>query len=365
MSLRKLRDQPGGGAEVLTEHGRATLWVGEAPSIPVHPNLSWALAKGQLRGERAWLEHRPEGARLDELSGLTGAETAMLLLDVAEGLAELHREGLSHGAVDAHHIVVGPGGRATLIGPRGGDRTEAREDDAGALRRLMAELWPATAPPPPDPGLEPASVLAEALAGWLAFEFPDHSPFSLGSRSRAAMPPPEPSTPLPFREDERFDEVGLGLGEDLTSRGLLDRWATGRSLSGAITGAIEWTRPQGGDSEDLPDVQLLARLMAPPDHPPDPARFSQVQGQPCQPIKALMADEPLDPLPLPSGVPLSAPLPGAIPTPLARIGNELPTEPGTRPSIREEVSSRALTYAGVALVAALVTAGALLAWVLT
>ena len=364
MSPRLLREQPGGGHEVLLDAGRATLWMGEAPTLPEHPNLSWKLASGQLRGERAWLEHRPEGARLDELNGLNGAEIAMLLLDVAEALATLHAGGLSHGAVDAAHVVVDLAGRGTLIGPRGGDRTEAREDDAAALRRLMAELWPPTAPPPPDPGAEPAEVIAEALAGWLAFEFPNHSPFALGSRSRAAQPPLEQGATLPFLEDERFDEVGLDLGEELHSRGLLDRWATSRSLSGAITGAIEWTKPQGEDTGEVPDVQLLARLMAPPQHPPDPLRFAEVEGQPCQPIKALMADEPLDPVPLPSGVPLSAPLPQAAPAPT--VGNELPTEPGTRPTaIGEEVSSRTLRYAAVALALALVLLGGLLAWVLT
>jgi len=43
-------------------------------------------------------------------------------------------------------------------------------------------------------------------------------------------------------------------------------------------------------------------LVSPPQNPPDPDRFSGVEGTPCHPIKKRVAEEPLDPLPLPDGI---------------------------------------------------------------
>ena len=356
--MRKVRDQPEHGIEAVDQGARLTVWPGDPPADAVeHPGLAWALGEGQLDGEPCWLEHRPPGARLAELQNLSAAELGMVLLDVAEAIAALNAAGAWHGAIDADHVVVSHGGRAMVIGlcPREG----SVEADARALRMLMAELWPATAPPPPDPGEEPASVLAEALSGWLDFEYPDHTPFSLGSRSRAATPDATEEILRVRRVREQFDEIGLDIGTDSYGRGLLDRWATGSSLSGAHTGAIEFTRP-GPDADETPRASLLARLLSPPERPPDPLRFDAIEGQPCGEIKRLIADEPLDPLPLPSSTPRRNLLP-ATPIP---VPEDPPTEPTRPTAITEEISDRALVIAGVSVFVALGAAGAILAWVL-
>lgn len=282
----------------------------------------------------------------------------MVLLDLAEALAALHESGRHHGAVDQEHVVISHQGRAILIGL--GARDGSADADSSALRMLMAELWPPTAPPPPDPGQEPASVLAEALSGWLAYEFPDNTAFSLGTRSRAETPEVgDDAETIPFRAAGAFDEVGLDVGPDRYGRGLLDRWATGNSLSGAHTGAIEWTRPKDDADEHVPSSgALLTRLVSPPEHPPDPARFDAVEGQPCEEIKALIANEPLEPLPLP-GASRRRPLP----TPM--MPSEDPDEPTRPTAIAEEVSETALRMVGALLIAALFALAIVVAWVLT
>ena len=112
---------------------------------------------------------------------------------------------------------------------------------------------------------------------------------------------------------------------------------------------------------------LLARLMSPPEVPPDPDRFADVEGEPCQPIKAMLAEEPLDPLPVPEGVllrpdggelaaPPTMPQATASPTPSSTNGDFLDESPPD-----EEVSARAMQAVGVGLVLAL-AAAALVAW---
>ena len=338
MSLRRVREQPGGGVEALREGARVTLWPGKAPGRPPeHPGLAWPIEEGWLHEQGVWLEHRPQGARLGELRDqLAPAEVELVLQHLAGALAALHEAGQHHGSVDVEHVVVSHRGRAVLIGL--GQRKGSRVADKRALGLLRVELSSPSAAPPPVPG--------EATAA------------SLGARSRAGTAElPANTETIPFRTAGAFDEVRLDLGPDRYGRGLLDRWATGHSLSGAHTGAIEWTRP-GNEHEEQTEssAALLTRLVSPPERPPDPRRFAAVEGQPSEEIKALVANEPLEPLPLPSATrrrPLPAPLP------------EDNTDEPTRPTaIAEEVSETALRVVAVLLIAALVAVAIVLAWIL-
>lgn len=372
-TFRKVRSH-GRGTELAEGAARYTLWPGEpCQGVPEHPSLAWPVDSSRMDGEPAWLESRPAGPLLAELSGLSVPEVGMVMLDVAEGLAELHAHELTHGCVDERHIVVTEGGRAVLIGV--GVEPGDKERDAAALRTLMERLWP---PPttPPDPGEEPATVIAETLAGWLDYEYPDHSTLALGTRARQAAPrlPERPervvwrnAVPEPL---DWLDEVSV-----VTNRRDLDRWNTTSShISGAITGGLEGTQPILGFIDEEPGrMALLARLMSPPEVPPDPDRFQDVEGEPCQAIKALLAEEALDPLPVPEGVlrrdlggelaarptePQARTLPGfRVPhTPLGtdEVSSEVAEEP------HEEVSPRAMRLVGLGLVMALLAAGLVL-----
>jgi hypothetical protein len=366
-TLRKVRLH-GRGTEVAEGPTRYTVWPGLPPEgSPEHPSLAWMVEPGVVEGEPAWLESRPEGALLADLSGLSVPELGMLMLDVAEGLAELHEHGLCHGSVDERHILVTQGGRGVLIGA--GVHPGSLDADSNGLRAVMLRQWP---PPsePPDPGEEPAAVVAETLAGWLAYEYPDHSTLALGTRAREAAPSmPDRAERIAWNA-EVPDSLGWVDEDSIAIRtGPLDRWSTTSShISGAITGALEGTQPIPHFLEDEPRrMLLLARLMSPPDAPPDPDRFDAVEGEPCQAIKALLAEEPLDPLPVPEGV-LRRELDGVItarptqPRPAALPPWQPPTdEVSQEEPLPEEVSPRAMQAVGYGLVLAL-CAAALVAW---
>ncbi|MCB9762730.1 MAG: hypothetical protein H6739_23215 [Alphaproteobacteria bacterium] len=327
MRLSRLRIvRPHGDAfEAISDDGqgpRVTAWPGAPPPRPPkHRSLARPIDGGLLQLEQGpyWMELRPPGALVSELSGLSLPEVGLMLLNVAEALTALHGGGLVHGAVDADHVVIAPGGRAVLIGV--GEQPGTADDDIHGLRMMMAALWPETATaPPPDPGSEPAEVHVESLSGWLDCEFPDHSSFSLGSRSLHAAPPLPDDAPMLDalvidREDEGLDEVGVNLGPD-GERGLLDPWTTG--TGNTATGTKEITGSEG----DAPPqkVALVGRLMSPPDRDLDPERFAGREADAARALKGLIADEPLDPVPTPSGVPL--PAPDAV---------DLPDDPDTLP----------------------------------
>ncbi|MCK6502301.1 hypothetical protein L6R53_02700 [Myxococcota bacterium] len=96
------------------------------------------------------------------------------------------------------------------------------------------------------------------------------------------------------------DEVGVDLGRDEGTRGLLDSWAgrtaPGELTQGEATGALA--------AEELPLTAVLARVAASLGRPDGLERLAGARGQPSRAVKALIADEPLDPLPVPEGLSL-------------------------------------------------------------
>lgn len=119
--------------------------------------------------------------------------------------------------------------------------------------------------------------------------------------------PPDPPDP-PDRLDASgdtgpVDEVGFDLGADDVVPGLLDAWAgrTRPGEEGSGTGELTSSfRP-----DELPLTAVLARVAAGLGREAALDRFSASEGRPSGAVKALIADEPLDPLPPPEGLPLS------------------------------------------------------------
>jgi len=147
-----------------------------------------------------------------------------------------------------------------------------------------------------------AHALAEELDEWTRKHHPEHSPFRLGALSweRAVRPGLEAEVlevEVDRGEELAADEVVYDLGPDPAEPGLLDSWHSS-SLS-HWTETREWTMAGEGPERRR---ALVARLVSPPETPPDPDRFAKVEGMPCASIKRLVADEPLDPLPLPDGI---------------------------------------------------------------
>ncbi len=295
----EVRPYPGGGLEVALpqqEHVRLSLFKGShPPGTPRHPALGRVVGVASQDGDPVWLEERAAGPLLSEIPDLDTLHVATALLDLASGLAALHGCGLAHGRVATDRIVIKANGRAQLIGA--GARSGGVMEDLAALRKTMLALWPDNAPAFPDPGeKEAASVVSESLAGWLAYHHPDAS-----DEPWAPSGPEVPELALiltlePAPEISHLDEIGFDLGPEPDT----DRSST----SGTTGGRTDHTRPASALHGASPRrLGLLGQLSAFADKPGDPARFEGVQGNPSEVIKALIADEPLDPLPLPDGVP--------------------------------------------------------------
>jgi hypothetical protein len=97
------------------------------------------------------------------------------------------------------------------------------------------------------------------------------------------------------------DEVQPDLGPDERARGLLDRWSSTGSndeLTDDRTEAIS-----ASDLAAQGRQAMLDRLGELYQRKTLEGRFDAHEGTPCAPLQALIADEPLDPLPVPDGVP--------------------------------------------------------------
>lgn len=322
-----------------SEGALCCLWMGlPPPRSPAHRGLALRLDTGLYDGQPAWLEHCPDGPSIAQLSEhLDPAQWAMLFQDLAEALDALHRGDLHHGALDLHHARVDPTGQARLlgVGVQGGDA----DSDIWALIGLLTEHWPESAPPLPSLG-DDAQDVGEAMEEILALHYPAASRASLSALS-TRMRPGSGVEVLPW-QSAGFDEVGMELGEERGHGGLLDFWSTGRSRSGAFTGAVEGTLPEA-DLHEVPGRgAILARLLAPPQVTPDPERFAAIEGQPLQALKALLAEEPLDPVPVCEGPRLGQTLQAAAP-------EDEPAGPTTVTSlpVREEVSRGMLLLFGL------------------
>lgn len=345
-----LRSLPQGGPHTLaqgTDGSLVILWLGAPPPRrPEHPGLPQLLDRGLLDGMPAWLESRPSGARLDQLQDrLHAADAALVVIGVCQALQTLHQSGLHHGALREEEIVIDGQGQPVLVG---GGRLQAgsKGSDGEAMVALLRRIWPSDHPLPP---VEEGRPLSETLSDWLATEYPAADRARLASLSQSWTPGP-PGEPLPW-QSTGFDEVGLDLGPDRSGHGgLLDFWSTGRSKSGAHTAAVEGTLPE----KDLREVPgrgaLLARLLAPPRSSLDPERFGDKQGVPLQALKAVLAEEPLDPVPACEGPRMGTILPPVNP---GAPDKDATTLTSMMP-IREEVSGRMLVlFGGVALALAM------------
>lgn len=162
---------------------RSVVTVVAAPTghAEVHKRASTPAARERLRRQATVLRHgRHPGVidlvelRTDEdgstvlITRLAGSHTlatwspptldelAGLLVALAETLADLHHLGLSHGAVEADHVVLDPAGRPVLCGFTG-DRDQRAADDVAALGRLTRRLVEASGPATEDAPLRRGS----------------------------------------------------------------------------------------------------------------------------------------------------------------------------------------------------------------
>ena len=91
---------------------------------------------------------RVDGRSLADLPPMGADEVAGVTAAVATTLGDLHELGVTHGGIEAGHVLVGADGRILLCSlGRGGEPA----DDVAALGRLVADLLAAVAATPPRP----------------------------------------------------------------------------------------------------------------------------------------------------------------------------------------------------------------------
>ncbi len=358
LRLRVIRAYPEGGLEVVAAEGpdlRMSLWEGPNPSrFPRHPCLGRSIATGRCKNERVWLESRPAGSLLLDLPPPRPGELAMLCAELCRALDALDKWGLAHGFIHASRVVVGGDGKPQLVGPR-----PSATSDLVQLRAFLLRHWPEGEAEPPL-SADSAHALAEELDEWTRDHHPDQSPFRLGALSweQATRPGPDAEVlevEVDRAEEQAADEVSFDLGPDPAEPGLLDSWHSS-SLS-HWTETREWTMAGEGPERRR---ALVARLVSPPETSPDPDRFAGVEGIPCESIKRLVADEPLDPLPLPDGISPHVP-PELEDEEVHTVVREWTrTATGTGARRTEEIPVAILRLATLALLGAVVALGSVL-----
>jgi hypothetical protein len=94
------------------------------------------------------------------------------------------------------------------------------------------------------------------------------------------------------------DEVGMDLGFGDSRYDTSSSWSgTASEVTGEATGDLTAPRVHGL-SETPSRAQAIAKVLASPPFPIDPARFASREGQPCAAVIAILENETPDPLPI-------------------------------------------------------------------
>lgn len=128
---------------------RAALIADASAVVPIsHPAVAALYEVIEEGGDLALAHEHIEGRTLAATLGGTPLNPRLataIAIQIADGLAELHAAGLSHGAVDAAHVAINPRGQAKLL-------------DAGLAR------WLEPARPPTD-DVAALGALIESMTG--------------------------------------------------------------------------------------------------------------------------------------------------------------------------------------------------------
>lgn len=265
---------------------RLVLWSG-VPSVRVdHPVIAPNVLDGELDGRRTYGEAIPRGlwlAAVDLPDAFQGYVVGRLL----DGLSALHEAGIAHGGVQRGKVVLGVDGEVVLVGA---GRHPGREVlDLLSLDGL-ASARDAPTLEPSDPGSRARELAVRSgnedrarLAAWVAERLVDE-------------PVVQTVVVVSLDAVDAVDEVVIDLGPELTDggRGILDHWShTGTS------GTVSEVTSEVASTQHALAVTLWGRLSSGARAQPPPERFAAVQGVSSRAIRAILADEAPEPLPLP------------------------------------------------------------------
>lgn len=256
---------------------RATLWPGaEPPAHPDHPRLAKSEANGIVGGRPMWVETRPLGSALSELtSTLTRAELARVLVDARAALEALHAAGHAHGSVRASRIVIDMDGAATWIGV-GQDRGTVDADLIDFARLATTFGFGELAQIEREAGAPVRRAVVEA-----------------------SVRQPDPNETIELGAGG-VDEVKVDLGPDESGPGLLERWSAGDATStGEPTRAPPAKSPR--PEPELGEVTISApRAAIPLDR-----TIPRLDSDPA-PVGDVTVTEVVSPAPFPWGLVLAA-----------------------------------------------------------
>jgi hypothetical protein len=309
---------------------RVIIWPGSPPpgELPFHPAIARPGQVGRSHGGGVWVEAVPAGCLLRDLPPpLPPAMSAWVVIAIAEALAALHEAGRAHGGLDAQRVHLSAEGQVILLGT-GVEPGDAAADLA-VLHGLYAAMDRQADPVSADSAAGFADALRERLGGHPG------PPSELGVRVRRAIQPvPEDARRIEIVTQPRadrwaVDEIGFDLGPEEGGRGLLDPWTrSGSGSTGEVTGAERTGALDEWQDGSRARTTALARLARGLHADLDPARLGPQDPRAMAPLRALLAEEPLDTLPVPDGVPL---------------GVERGAEPATRPGVPAPVPAEEVT----------------------
>ena len=278
------------GAPALSPEERVAVWRGLPPKPVEHEGIAPVVLAGDIDGHWAYAERVPDGVRMSA-EALPDELRRFVVAKVLDAVVALHAAGQVHGAVGPDRVILGRDGEVVLFGR--GRRGGIPSMDSASAMSMLAEDGEEQTLPGDD---------AVDAAARLAADCRDDDPERLAEWVRAHLGGPPSGVDQVLLSvgalpDDGMDEVVPDLGPEMDGHGILDRWSV-TTASGLMEATDEVTHGDGSGNKALA-TSLWTRLAAPRQHEPPDGRFAHLDGTASRGLRALLADEAPEPLPVP------------------------------------------------------------------
>ena len=279
---------------------RVLLWPGQRPhgELPIGNRFGKRVADGVTHSRPVWIEERPAGPLLSDLSlPLTPEIANHIMLQLCHALILLHSNGQVHGDLQTSRVALDSRGRPVVLGA--GRRRGSQQQDIEALFNLYIEIG-GTHQFDSQAGLRPCFAALES-----------EPPVDSNALSTIALTPiSKPANPSLIEvmiatslAALSIDEVGMELGQDEQSQGLLDEWTGGTDDEAQErTGTLSLD-----DLAEQRRLALLSRLGLDPNSKAVPKHIQELKIESLEAMRNWLLQENLDPLPSPGTLPIPEP----------------------------------------------------------